>query len=41
MEFEGINTTVLVDPYEMMEDKNLKRLTWNVHIPASGFFVKR
>ena len=41
MEFEGINTTVLVDPYKMLEDKNLKRLTWNNHIPASGFFVKR
>jgi uracil-DNA glycosylase family 4 len=41
MEFEGINTTVLVDPYKMLADKNLKRLTWNNHIPASGFFVKR
>lgn len=41
MDFGGVNTTVLVDPYDMMQDKNLKRLTWNIHIPASGFFVKR
>lgn len=41
MEFAGVNTTILVDPYDMEQDQNLKRLTWNIHIPQSSFFVKR
>lgn len=41
MEFAGVNTTALVDPYDMEQDQNLKRLTWNIHIPQSSFFVKR
>lgn len=40
MSFAGFDTTALLDPYHLMNDKNLKLLTWNVHIPASGFFVK-
>lgn len=37
-EFAQVKTMALVDPYAMQNDKQLKWLTWKVHIPKSGFF---
>lgn len=38
-EFAGIKTCPLVDPYAMVNDKQMKWLTWKVHIPRSTLFA--
>lgn len=40
LDFMGIKTISLVDPYAMVQDKQLKWLTWKVHIPRSSYFTK-
>ncbi len=39
MDFSGTKSVALVDPYLMVNDKQMKRLTWKVHIPRSGLFT--
>ena len=39
LDFNGTKTVSLVDAYAMTTDKQLKWLTWKVHIPRSGFFA--
>lgn len=38
MEFAKVPATVLIDPEEMFSNKQLKWITWKVHIPKCGFF---
>lgn len=38
MEFSGVKTCSLVDAYAMSQDKQLKWVTWKVHIPRSSYF---
>lgn len=40
LDFAGTKTVSLVDPYAMSQDKQLKWLTWKVHIPRSSQFEK-
>lgn len=37
--FENVKTVSLVDPYAMVNDKQMKWLTWKIHIPRSGLFT--
>ena len=39
MDFGGTKSIALVDPYLMVNDKQMKWLTWKVHIPRSGLFT--
>ena len=39
MDFAGVKSVALVDPYAMVNDKQMKLLTWKVHIPRSGMFT--
>lgn len=39
MDFAGVKSVALVDPYAMVNDKQMKWLTWKVHIPRSGLFT--
>ena len=39
MDFAGVKSFALVDPYAMVNDKQMKWLTWKVHIPRSGMFT--
>ena len=39
MDFAGTKSVALVDPYLMVNDKQMKWLTWKVHIPRSGLFT--
>ena len=39
MDFSGTKSVALVDPYLMVNDKQMKWLTWKVHIPRSGLFT--
>ena len=39
MDFAGTKSVPLVDPYLMVNDKQMKWLTWKVHIPRSGLFT--
>ena len=39
LDFNGTKTISLVDAYAMTSDKQLKWLTWKVHIPRSGLFT--
>lgn len=39
MDFAGVKSCALVDPYAMVNDKQMKWLTWKVHIPRSGMFT--
>ncbi len=39
MDFAGTKSVALVDPYLMVNDKQMKWLTWKVHIPRSGMFT--
>ncbi len=39
MDFAGTKTCSLIDPYAMVNDKQMKWLTWKVHIPRSSFFT--
>ena len=39
LDFNGVKTVSLVDAYAMTTDKQLKWLTWKVHIPRSGLFI--
>lgn len=39
LDFNGTKTISLVDAYAMTTDKQLKWLTWKVHIPRSGLFT--
>ena len=39
MDFAGVRSCALVDPYLMVNDKQMKWLTWKVHIPRSGMFT--
>jgi uracil-DNA glycosylase len=39
LDFNGTKTVSLVDAYAMTTDKQLKWLTWKVHIPRSGLFT--
>ena len=39
MDFSGTKSVALVDPYLMVNDKQMKLLTWKVHIPRSGMFT--
>ncbi len=41
LDFNGTKTVSLVDAYAMTTDKQLKWLTWKVHIPRSGLFVAK
>lgn len=38
-QFANVRATALIDPYEMIKDKQLKLITWKTHIPRSGFFI--
>lgn len=38
-DFSGTKTCALVDPYQMVNDKQMKWLTWKVHIPRSTYFT--
>ena len=38
LEFSGIKTCALVDAVAMSQDKQLKWLTWKVHLPKSSYF---
>lgn len=40
LEFGGAPAMALADPYTMVNDKQLKWLTWKVHIPRSSRFPK-
>lgn len=39
LEFAHVPATDLIDPEEMLGNKQLKWITWKVHIPKCGFFV--
>lgn len=39
MDFSCTKSVALVDPYLMVNDKQMKWLTWKVHIPRSGLFT--
>ncbi|MBO5532745.1 MAG: hypothetical protein J5977_09870 [Fibrobacter sp.] len=39
MDFAGTKSVALVDPYLMVNDKQMKWLTWKIHIPRSGLFT--
>lgn len=39
--FEGVKTVSLVDPYAMVNDRQMKWLTWKIHIPRSGLFTAK
>lgn len=39
MDFAGTKSVALVDPYLMVNDKQMKWLTWKIHIPRSGMFT--
>lgn len=39
MDFAGTKSVALVDPYAMVNDKQMKWLTWKIHIPRSGLFT--
>ena len=39
MDFSGIKSVALIDPYLMVNDKQMKWLTWKIHIPRSGMFT--
>ncbi|MDY6263516.1 MAG: hypothetical protein SPM09_03810 [Fibrobacter sp.] len=39
MDFAGTKSIALVDPYAMVNDKQMKWLTWKIHIPRSGLFT--
>ncbi len=39
LEFDRFKTCALVDPYQMVNDKQMKWLTWKVHIPRSTQFT--
>ena len=41
LDFNGTKTISLVDAYAMTSDKQLKWLTWKVHIPRSGLFTAK
>lgn len=41
LDFNGVKTVSLVDAFAMTTDKQLKWLTWKVHIPRSGFFTAK
>ena len=41
LDFNGTKTVSLVDAYAMTTDKQLKWLTWKVHIPRSGLFTAK
>jgi len=41
LDFNGTKTVSLVDAYAMTTDKQLKWLTWKVHIPRSGLFAAK
>ena len=41
LDFNGTKTVSLVDAYAMTSDKQLKWLTWKVHIPRSGLFTAK
>ena len=38
IEFSGVPATVLIDPQDMLQNVENKKLTWNHHIPRCGFF---
>lgn len=38
LEFSGVKTCALVDATEMSKDKQLKWVTWKVHIPKCSYF---
>ncbi len=38
MEFAKVPATALIDPEEMFSNKQLKWITWKMHIPKCGFF---
>lgn len=40
MDFAGVPTCSLIDPYAMVNDKQMKWLTWKVHIPRSTLFTR-
>ncbi|SHL19296.1 hypothetical protein [Fibrobacter sp. UWEL] len=40
-DFSGTKTCALVDFYQMVNDKQLKWLTWKVHIPRSAYFTAK
>ncbi len=37
-DFEGTPAVPLIDPYEMLQNTKLKKITWKEHLPRSGFF---
>lgn len=39
LDFSGTRTCSLIDPYQMVNDKQMKWLTWKVHIPRSTLFT--
>ena len=41
LDFNGVKTVSLVDAFAMTTDKQLKWLTWKVHIPRSGLFTAK
>ena len=41
LDFNGTKTVSLVDAFSMTTDKQLKWLTWKVHIPRSGLFTAK
>ena len=41
LDFNGTKTIPLVDAFAMTTDKQLKWLTWKVHIPRSGVFAAK
>ncbi len=38
LEFAKVPATALIDPEEMLNDRQLKVITWKTHIPKCGFF---
>lgn len=36
----GVRATALIDPADMLDNKELKLLTWKQHLPRCGFFTK-
>lgn len=39
LEVGGFKTCSLIDPYAMVNDKQMKWLTWKIHIPRSSYFT--
>lgn len=39
-EFALCPATVLIDPQNMLDNVENKKLTWNIHIPRSGLFQR-